>query len=92
MSAALAAVAFTNAARMVLMARNVRKIELAFLPKRKMSHSATRLTKSVLTIALAMMNAETFSQITGSPKVAIAGLALTIPVNTRPQIKSMDVR
>ena len=51
-----------------------------------------RFTKSVFTMALAMMKAETFNQITGSPNVAMAGFALRIPVSTRPQIKSMEVR
>ena len=91
-SAALAAVALMKAARIKLMARNVMKIIPAFLPNRMMSHRATRFTRSVFTIALAMMKADTFSQITGSPKVAIAGFTLRIPVSTRPQIRSMDVR
>ena len=92
MSAALAAVAFTNAAKIVLIARKVRKIELAFFPKRRMSQSATRLTRSVFTMALAMMKADTFSQMTGSPKVAIAGFAFRMPVSTRPQMRSIEVR
>ena len=45
----------------------------------------------VFTNALARRNAETFNQMTGSPKVAIAGLAFKIPVSTRPQIKSIEV-
>ena len=60
-------------------------------PKRRISQSATRLTSCVFTKALARTNAETFNQITGSPKVAIAGFAFKIPVSTRPQIKSIEV-
>ena len=90
-SAAFAAVAFTNAAKRTLIPRKVRKIDEAFRPKRRISQSDTRLTSCVYTKALARTNAETFNQITGSPKVAIAGFAFKIPVSTRPQIKSIEV-
>ena len=91
MSAALAAVAFTNAARIRLIARNVMKIIPEFFPNLRMSQRETRFARSVDTMALAMMKAETFSQITGSPRVAIAGFALSVPVRTRPQMRSIEV-
>ena len=76
---------------MMLIARNVMKIMPAFLPKRRIMYRATRLTRSVFTIALAIIKADTFNQMVGSPNVAMAGLALSKPVKTKPQIKSMEV-
>ena len=90
-NAALAAVALINAAKMMLMAKNVIKIAEALLPNRRIMCRAARLTKSVRTMALAMMKADTFNQIVGSPKVAMAGFAFKIPVKIKPQINNMEV-